>query len=87
MDRWDENPSSGSRHAGACHAAEGKGTPPSAFNASSRFYRYADRFPVMKLMDSISVSAMVMVQTGPAVDLSKGAGGAGPLSPEACLFV
>lgn len=55
-------------------------------NASLRFYRYVGRFPVMKLMDSINVSAsMKLIKPNPRIyqRVLKEQG----LIPERCLFV
>lgn len=55
-------------------------------NASVRFYKYADRFPVMKLMDSINISASMRLIKPDSKIYQRVLEEQG-LRPEACLFV
>lgn len=87
MDRWDETllPVSGMLELVAQLKAQGYGLHLLS-NASLRFYQYQDRFPVMKLMDSIHISASIrLIKPDPKIYQS--VLDAQGLHPEACLFV
>lgn len=87
MDRWDETllPNQGMLELVTKLKESGYGLHLLS-NASLRFYRYADRFPVMKLMDSIHISAsMKLIKPDPRIyqRVLEEQG----LRPEACFFV
>lgn len=87
MDRWDETllPIPGMLELVTRLKEKGYGLHLLS-NASLRFYRYADRFPVMQLMGSINVSAsMGLIKPDPRI-YQRVLAEQG-LSPEACLFV
>ena len=87
MERWDETllPIPGMLELVSQLKAQGYGLHLLS-NASLRFYQYQNRFPVMKMMDSVHISAsMRLIKPDPKIyqRVMEEQG----LQPEACLFI
>ena len=87
MERWDETllPIPGMLELVSQLKAQGYGLHLLS-NASLRFYQYQNRFPVMKMMDSVHISAsMRLIKPDPKIyqRVLEEQG----LQPEACLFI